>query len=122
MSYILDALRKADAQRERARLPGLNDRPPGTGDGSEPAGRSPLLWGVLGVGMVSIALAAWQLARPPAPPAPPVSQVTPPAAPAQPSQPPAPAPPAVAAAPVPAAAIEPPPPPVPVAPAPAPQA
>ncbi len=38
MSYILDALRKADAQRERQRLPGLHAQP--LGPAPDPAGRS----------------------------------------------------------------------------------
>jgi general secretion pathway protein B len=118
MSYILDALRKADAQRERSRTPGLNDRPLGADDGEARDGHSPLLWGVLGVGLVSIGLAAWQLAGTRAPAAPVVAQ----AAPTAPTAPPVPAPVAPAAPavpPAPAARIEPPPPP-PAAVAPAP--
>ena len=62
MSYILDALRKADAERERAAAPGLHTQPvaarsPPSGSGGPGAARSlsPLWW----LATVPIAGAAW---------------------------------------------------------------
>ena len=62
MSYILDALRKADAERERAAAPGLHTQPvaarsPPSGSGGPSAARSlsPLWW----LAAVPIAGAAW---------------------------------------------------------------
>lgn len=124
MSYILDALRKAEAQRDRQRVPGLHDQP-ASAPASASASPQALLWGVLAIGLVSVGLAAWQLwPANDAEPAAPVASVQP-----QPTR--APAPPAVAPAPAPApaappvaAAVQPAPPPVvetaPPRPAPAP--
>ena len=104
MSYILDALRKADAQRERTRAPGLHDQPvPRSESDAPPPWRRPvLLGGAAAVGLLSLAWVAWQVATPPAvvvaPPAAPVVAVVPAVAPEP--QP----------APAPAAAVEPPPP------------
>jgi general secretion pathway protein B len=127
MSYILDALRKADAQRERSRAPGLHDQPVLRAEpDAPPAWRRPVLLGAAAaVGLLSLAWVAWQTAVRPA------VVVTPPAAPvvaAAPAAVPEPQP-----APVPAAAVEPPPPeprpaptvaavPAPTAPRPAPAA
>jgi general secretion pathway protein B len=110
MSYILDALRKADAQRDRQRVPGLHDQ---TGAPPPAAVVIPavLLWGVVIAALVSLALAAWQL-WPAGEPEPPqrVAEATPSAAPAMP---------APVAPPAPAAAVQPaPPPPVQTAPPP----
>lgn len=66
MSYILDALRKADAQRERDPARGIHARPVASAPDS-PAGRQTRLWLWGTVGLVSaglLAVAAWQLARP----------------------------------------------------------
>lgn len=74
MSYILDALRKADAQRERDPARGIHAQPQGL-----PAvairrpWRRPLAWAVGGVAVIAAALAAgmWRTAPAPAvPPAP----------------------------------------------------
>jgi general secretion pathway protein B len=105
MSYILEALRKADAQRERNRVPGLHAHPLAA-EAPVPAQR----WGgsvmaaLAAVGVVAAIAITWRLATPgaapvvPAPervaPAPAVVQEPPPAAP-------------VAAAPAPATAIVP---------------
>lgn len=116
MSYILDALKKADSQRDRAAVPGIGTQqviqPAET---AGPSGR-PLLWAG-GAALVAVAVAAaWRIAVPPAPPV--IVVQAPPPVPAPPPAPiPAPAPPpaAVAApAPVPAAA------PAPAAPPPSP--
>lgn len=67
MSYILDALRKADAQRGRARLPDLHAQPLGATGSERVASRlGPIGWAAGGVGLVCLAAVAWQLAREPA--------------------------------------------------------
>lgn len=136
MSYILEALRRSQAERERGQVPGLHAQPaPADEPGSTDGGRRsvPLAWLGLGLGAgAAVAVSAWWLARPtpgPALPAPAAaaSAVPQPApAPALPvvvsAPPPAPVPAplpaparasasAVAAAPVPAPAVAPVPPP-----------
>ena len=135
MSYILDALRRADAERQRGVVPGLHAQPAPLPLADGPAaGRSvPLGWVLGGAGLLAaLALAAWWMSRetPTPPVAAPAAVVVPalPAAPvvaasvatsaAMPAQPPfVPAPPPAAAivAPLPAAASA-------VPPAPAPKA
>ncbi|WBY01723.1 general secretion pathway protein GspB [Ramlibacter tataouinensis] len=109
MSYILDALRKADVQRERNRLPGLQAQPHATPEPARPIARGAwLLAGaaaVLGIGGV----AAWQSLQ-----GGPVTDSAPPAAPAVAVAAPSPTP-----QPAPAAQILPPAPPPLPAPAPA---
>ncbi|MGZ5270002.1 MAG: general secretion pathway protein GspB [Ramlibacter sp.] len=111
MSYILDALRKADVQRQRSRLPGLHAQATSTSTSGASPGwpRSPVMWAV-GAGLLVLAsVVAWTTLRPqPAAVAQaPVAVVVPP--PATPPAPPAAAAP-VAAAPAVANAIEPAPP------------
>ncbi|MBK0393085.1 general secretion pathway protein GspB [Ramlibacter algicola] len=122
MSYILDALRKADAQRQRER-PGLHAHPVAA-DPSSDAGhwsKSPLVWGVAGVVVAGLAALAWWPAQSPTQVA--VAPTAPDVAPAPVTPPPAAAI-TPAAPPAAATAIEPPPPPAravqPPAPAPAP--
>jgi len=72
MSYILDALRRAESERERGSVPGLHSQtvPPTTPD---PAPRSPLPpWVAAGVGgaIVLVGVAAWFWLRPGDAPAP----------------------------------------------------
>ena len=75
MSYILDALRRADAERERGGVPGLHTQPaPSAGDDDEagaPArGLRPWHWVVLGLaGGLAVAV-AWQWPGSDAPTAP----------------------------------------------------
>jgi general secretion pathway protein B len=107
MSLILDALRKADAQRERDPARGIHARPvQASSQLRRPADdqRRLWLWGaaaILGAGL--LALAAWQLAGPATAPIAPITLPTPPApvalspAPAAPLA--LPAPPAASAAP-----------------------
>ncbi len=117
MSYILDALRKADAQRERDPARGIHARPVASAPDS-PASRQTRLWLWGTVGLVCaglLAVAAWQLARPAATvmaPAPATVPLLPPVAaaavaPAVPLPPPAAQvlPPAPPAAPPPPAAV-----------------
>lgn len=119
MSYILDALRKAQSQRERNRLPGLHDQALGPAVAEQPTRPRTIAAAALGAGLVAAAVLAWQfsgreegVARGEAPPA--AERDAPPplvaSVPAAPPTPPA------AAAPTPAESILPPAPP----PAPAP--
>lgn len=66
MSLILDALRKADAQRERERgaVPGLHAQPMTVPSSEWPAppGQRPGLWIALAAGLVAAAAAAWLVA------------------------------------------------------------
>ena len=91
MSYILDALRRADAERSRGAVPGLHAQ--GLPVDGEPAARnySPLIWaaGVAGVlvvaGAVIVLFGPWHAA--PAPELAPTARDSTPAAPAQGEQP-----------------------------------
>ncbi len=65
MSYILDALRRADSERERGAVPSLHAKQlPETladEDEDERGGRAqPLLWAVIGLSLVLAAVLAWQ--------------------------------------------------------------
>ena len=85
MSYILDALKKADAERERAAVPGLHTEATPLADDALPKTLSVT---TLAVGVAALALAAlgvmgWQLWQHAAPPA-----ATPAPVPAPPSSPP----------------------------------
>jgi general secretion pathway protein B len=81
MSYILDALKKADAERERGTIPGLHSQPlaPAPDDGDErdhdreprgAAARSPLVWVGVGVGacLVGVLAVALLMREPDEPP------------------------------------------------------
>jgi general secretion pathway protein B len=62
MSYILEALRKADAERERGAVPDLKAQPLPIGPGGDEAAPAPALpWGYAGIGLVLALLAggAW---------------------------------------------------------------
>lgn len=126
MSLVLEALKKADAERERERgaVPDLHARPVPLAPPPDPArARGPVLaWSVAGLALAAAAVFGWQALRRPAavevaaaPPAPQASAATPSAAPATPTAAiavpapaPAPAPiptPAPAPAPAPATAV-----------------
>jgi len=102
MSYILDALKKAQAERQLGNAPTIHAPPPMFAAPPSPASRKPLFIG-LGLGAAGLALAAVFLLRPPAPapapavqvavaPAPAVAPLAPaPAAPLAEAPPPAPA-------------------------------
>ena len=89
MSYILDALRRAEAEREqeKASVPGLHSAVlsdlPQPAPAAPPAGRAPLAWALGLIALAGVAGGAWWLGRS--------------APPAAPSTAPAPLPPAVAA-------------------------
>lgn len=80
MSYILDALKKADAERERGTVPGLHSHALGQvedEDNSASKAIGPAVWVGAGVGISLIAVLSWQLlTREPAP----VAGAQPPAA------------------------------------------
>ena len=108
MSYILDALRRAEADRQRGAVPGLQDQPqplpaPAAAPADDP--RRTGLWALAGAGLLAAGGAAawWWLKLPGPAPVAPVAVMTP--APAvAPTAPPAPVTPvAPAAAPVPVA-------------------
>lgn len=66
MSYILDALRKADAQRARDPARGIHALPlqmSSTGESKFRVNRV-MLWGAMAVGLAALAAVAWQLVAP----------------------------------------------------------
>lgn len=70
MSYILEALRRSQAERERGQIPGLNAQPAAVAARPEQRDATPLRWLVPAglVGLALVALAVW-LWRAPAVPA-----------------------------------------------------
>lgn len=70
MSYILDALRKADAERERGAVPGLHTQSvlPGVREDEPARGLSPLAWMGMGAGLVGVAALFWTLSGSDEPP------------------------------------------------------
>jgi general secretion pathway protein B len=112
MSYILEALRRAETERQRGQVPGLHDAGLGLAAAAPPPVRraAPAGWAVLAVLLVLAAAAAWWWWPQPAPPARAQAPVVAPAAPA--------ATPAAVPAPLPVVVSAPPAPAVPVAPAP----
>jgi general secretion pathway protein B len=99
MSYVLEALKRADAQRERGQVPGLNAQPAGLPplDDDTPATRRAPGLLLAAAGVVVLALLGWWWSRPAPAPTPTVTPA--PAAPA------APAPAPVATTPVPAPVV-----------------
>lgn len=65
MSYILDALKKADAERERGTVPGLLSQPQAPAP-EEPGDTRrlppPAVWMAMGVGLCLVAVLGWHLA------------------------------------------------------------
>lgn len=126
MSYILDALRKADAQRESDPARGIHAQPVRAANGEYPpeGGYRAAFWVAAGAGVAAVAAAGWYLSRGDGAPSQPVASAqvvaaAPAAQPAPIAQPAsaaaaanAPAVPAVVATKAPAAAVLPPPPPV----------
>lgn len=71
MSYILDALRKADAQRQRTRLPGLQAQPTSApAEAAAPVWRSPIAWLLAAGLLVAMLVLAWPSSQTTAPVAP----------------------------------------------------
>ena len=61
MSYILDALKRADAERERGSVPGLHTQPAAVADDDEAAaGLKPWMWMALGVSLALAGTLAWR--------------------------------------------------------------
>ncbi|MCW7539128.1 general secretion pathway protein GspB [Aquabacterium sp. A7-Y] len=112
MSYILDALRRADSERERGAVPSIHTPsvPAFADDNPEPSAGKPWLWIVVGLSVGLLTPLAWQLLGRDAPP-PQVAQApTATAAPAPPPTPtptPTPTPDTVSPAPLPAAPAQP---------------
>lgn len=74
MSYILDALRRADAERERGTVPGLHAHPAAAVATDAPAPRAGVPWAWLAAGLLGalvVVLGVLLLTREPLPPAPP---------------------------------------------------
>ena len=60
MSYILDALRRADSERERGAVPNLHANPVALeDDDGEPRRTSPLLWAVVVLSLLLAGVVAW---------------------------------------------------------------
>jgi general secretion pathway protein B len=78
MSYILDALRKADAQRERDASRGIHAQPVPAGNANSPASRM-LAWGAAIAGIAAIVVAGLYFTRTTAPEAPAVAAAPAPA-------------------------------------------
>lgn len=62
MSYILDALKKADREREQGQVPGLNAQPAHDALDEAPAlsGLSPLVWAGVGMALTLAGVLAWR--------------------------------------------------------------
>jgi general secretion pathway protein B len=62
MSYILDALKRADAERDRGQVPGLHAHPLGEGSAQKRQGTARwALWGGVVAGAVVLAALAWRM-------------------------------------------------------------
>ena len=61
MSYILDALQRADAERERGQVPGLRSRAAPFVTDSQPRRSSRVWWTALAIGLTGLLLLAWWL-------------------------------------------------------------
>jgi general secretion pathway protein B len=125
MSYVLEALKRADAQRERGAVPGLNAQPDGLpplDDALLPDARPATRWAVLALAAAALLALLWWLMRDAPAPAPvPAPVAAPPPAAAPTAAPAVPPPAAIAEAPAPPLRVVPkaPPAPAPAAPAPA---
>lgn len=86
MSYILDALRRADAERERGAVPGLHSQPatPAPAAAAPAPQRSAWIVAAAALAVVALGGAVWWSAQRPSPPAAVVAQAPAPAAPATP--------------------------------------
>ena len=68
MSYILDALRRADSERERGAVPGLHAQPgaesPDPTAAADGVVTNPLVWVVVAMALLLVAVLAWQTLAP----------------------------------------------------------
>jgi len=72
VSYILEALKKAEAQRGQGQVPGLHDQhmaPEFSGGGAR-EGNGLLIWIIMGMGLIMMGLLVWALWQPDAAPPP----------------------------------------------------
>ena len=60
MSYILDALRRADAERDRGAVPGIHAQQVPQPPSGTPRGTSPWAWMAGGAALLLVSLFAWQ--------------------------------------------------------------
>jgi len=69
MSYILDALRRADAERERGTIPGIHAQsvPVGSSDDASRRRTTPVVWVIVGLSLALVAALAWNMAGQDAP-------------------------------------------------------
>jgi general secretion pathway protein B len=69
VSYILEALKKAEAQRGQGQVPGIHDQhmAPEFSGGASPGGQSLLIWIIMAMGLVMIGLLVWALWQPESP-------------------------------------------------------
>ena len=63
MSYILDALRRADAERERGAVPSIHAQtmPPASDDGPRPTAGKPMLWVIVALSLALVGSMVWQM-------------------------------------------------------------
>jgi general secretion pathway protein B len=66
VSYILEALKKAEAQRGQGQVPGIHDQhmAPEFSGGASTGGQSLLIWIIMAMGLVMIGLLVWALWEP----------------------------------------------------------
>jgi general secretion pathway protein B len=66
VSYILEALKKAEAQRGQGQVPGIHDQhmAPEFSGGATRQGQSLLIWIIMAMGLVMIGLLVWALWQP----------------------------------------------------------
>lgn len=63
MSYILDALRRADAERERGAVPSIHAQtvPPASDDAPRPTAAKPMLWLIVALSLALAGSMLWQM-------------------------------------------------------------
>jgi general secretion pathway protein B len=86
MSFILDALKKSEIERQRQSVPGLMDTRPGARRGGLPLWAAALAL-LLGINLVVLGLVLWNKSAPSAPAPRPPDSAAPPAAPVAPAPP-----------------------------------